>query len=169
MRFKEILTYIDSYNISNKKENNNNNIILDEENKIYEILTKERISKYKEISEAADEKVKKIKIEESSLFLFQNEIKSALCEILKEDLFDDIFNYLYKIYIIPYFEDVKQKLKEGSIPTDKPLVRQKLQFLLAIYFNEIWNMNPNNFDHLFAKIIAESGLNRSESLSNQIL
>ena len=80
MRFKEVLTYIESYNINDQKENNN--IILTDENKIYKILTPDKINKYKGISEAADESVKTIKIEESSFSLFQNEMKNALSKIL---------------------------------------------------------------------------------------
>ena len=55
-------------------------------NNINNLFTEERIKKYKEVSERADENAKKIKIEESSLFLFQNELKTALSDILKEDL-----------------------------------------------------------------------------------
>ena len=158
MRFKEVLTYIESYNINDQKENNN--IILTDENKIYKILTLDKINKYKGISEAADESVKNIKIGESSSFsLFQSGMKNALSKIMKDDLFDDIFKDLYKIYIIPYFNDVIKQLRESSIPPEKPLLRQKFQFLLAVYFNQIWNMNPNNFEHLFSKIIAENDIN----------
>ena len=120
MRFKEILTYIDSYNINNEI---NENRIITEDNKINNIFTTNRINKYNKISEDANESVKKIKIEESSLNLFQNEIKNALCDILKEDLFDDTFYYLYKLYIIPYFDEIKKLLRKGSIPDEKPLIR----------------------------------------------
>ena len=184
MRFKEILTYIESFsNLNNKNENKNENenenkIIILEEDKINDIsninhinnlFTDERIKKYREISESADENVKKIKIEESSLFLFQNELKSALSNILKEDLFDDIFYYLYKLYVVPYFEEFKKIIKQGSIPTEKPLVRQKLQFLLALYFNKIiCNISINDFNLIYSKINAENFQSRTESVSNQI-
>ena len=180
MRFKEILTYIEIFhNLSSKKGNENENenkIILEEDkdkinmiNNINNLFTEERIKKYKEVSERADENAKKIKIEESSLFLFQNELKTALSDILKEDLFDDIFYYLFKLYVTPYFEEFKKILKEGSIPTEKPLVRQKLQFLLAIYFNKIiCDMNANDFNLIYSKINSENEQIRTESMSNQI-
>ena len=182
MRFKEILTYIESFhNLKNQKENENENKIFLEEDKINNIIsinnidninnlfTEEKIKKYKEISEKADENAKKIKIEESSLFLFQNELKTALSDILKEDLFDDIFYYLFKLYVVPYFEEFKKILKEGSIPTEKPLVRQKLQFLLAIYFNKIiCDININDFNLLYSKINSKNEQIRTESVSNQI-
>lgn len=178
MRFKEILTYIESFhNLNNQKEdeNENENKIILEEDKISNIdnlnnlFTEARIKKYKEVSERADENVKKIKIEDSSLFLFQNELKTALSDILKEDLFDDIFYYLYKLYVIPYYEEFKKVLKEGSIPTEKPLVRQKLQFLLAIYFNKIiCDINITDFNLIYSKINSENEQIRTESVSNQI-
>lgn len=148
MRFKEILTYIDSYHINN--EINENQIITDD-NKINSIFTTNRINKYKKISEDANESVGKIK-EESSLNLFQNEIKNALCDILKDDLFDDMFYYLYTLYIVPYFDEIKKLLRKGAIPGEKPLIRQKLQFLLAIYFFKIIKVTINNYYLICPKI-----------------
>ena len=169
MRFKEILTYIESYNINKKDNKIIENKILEEQDKLDIIFTEERIAKYKKVSEAADENVKKIKIEESSLFLFQNEIKTALNDIMKEDLFDDIFYYLYNLYVIKYFDEVKHTLQNGSIPTEKPIVRQKFQFLLALYFNRIIsNMNQNDFNLLYSKINSENGEIRTESMYNPI-
>jgi hypothetical protein len=149
MRFKEILTYIDSYYINNEI---NENRIITEDNKINSIFTTNRINKYNKISEDANESVKKIKIEESSLNLFQNEIKNALCDILKDDLFDDMFYYLYKLYIIPYFDEIKKLLRKGSIPDEKPLIRKKFQFLLAIYLYKILKVTINNFYLICPKI-----------------
>ena len=148
MRFKEILTYIDSYHISN--EINENRIITDD-NKINSIFTTNRINKYKKISEDANESVGKIK-EDSSLNLFQNEIKNALCDILKDDLFDDMFYYLYTLYIVPYFDEIKILLRKGAIPGEKPLIRQKFQFLLAIYIFKIIKVTINNYYLICPKI-----------------
>ena len=103
------------------------------------------------------------------MFLFQNEIKTALNDIMKEDLFDDIFYYLYNLYVIKYFDEVKHTLQNGSIPTEKPIVRQKFQFLLALYFNRIIsNMNQNDFNLLYSKINSENGEIRTESMYNPI-
>ena len=99
--------------------------------------------------------------------MFQNEIKNALNEIMKEDLFDDIFYYLYNLYVVKYFEEIKQILQNGSIPTEKPIIRQKFQFLLALYFTRIiCNMNQNDYNVLYSKIKSENGELRTESLTN---
>ena len=166
MRFKEICTYIDSYSINNNTNNKNENKIITEKNKINNIFDQEKINKYKKISEAADENVKKIKIDNPSLFLFQSEIKNALSDILKEDLFDDIFLTLYKIYVIPYFEEIKTKLKEGSNPKQKPLIRQKFQFLLALYFSQFSNMNMNNYNYLSLTKKKDNSQIRNDSVFN---
>ena len=167
MRFKEIFSYIESYKINNQKESPNR--IINEEDKINDIFTEERFNNYKKVAKAADENVKKIKIEESSLFLFKNEIKIALSDILKEDLFDDIFFYLYELYVLPYFEEINKILKEGSIPTEKPLIRQKFQFLSAIYFNQIIsNMNSNDYNLLYSKLNQENEQINSEQVPNQV-
>ena len=93
MRFKEILTYIDSYDSHNK-----NSISNTKDKKILKIFTQEKIENYRSISDASNENVKKINMANASLSLFQIEMKRALHKILKEDLFDDIFISLYKIY-----------------------------------------------------------------------
>ena len=129
MRFKEILTYIDSYDSHNK-----NSISNTKDEKILKIFTQEKINNYRNISDASNENVN------ASLSLFQIEMKRALHKILKEDLFDDIFISLYKIYIIPFFKEAKNILEKGVHPTEKPLIRQKFQLLLAIYFNKIFRL-----------------------------
>ena len=168
MRFKEIFTYIESYDINDKNENKNK--IITEKNNINDLFNQEKINKYKQISEAANENVKNIKIENPSIFLFQSEIKNALNDILKEDLFDDV---------IPYFEEIKIKLQEGSKLKMKPLIRIKFQFLLALYFSQFSNMNMNNYNYLSnqknknnSQIRCESVFNlydKKNTLANQII
>ena len=94
MSFKEILAYIESCDSTNSNQ---------KEEKILKIFSQEKINNYKKISEDSNENLKKINGTNSSLSLFQIEVKKALNEILKFDLFDDIFIELYKIYIIPFF------------------------------------------------------------------
>ena len=186
MRFKEIITYIESYNIDDKKDDkkddkrddkkddkkedkkDNNNIINIQSDKAINIFTLEKFNKYKKVAEEIDEKVKKIKIE-GSLYLFQNEIRNSLNNVIKEDLFDDIFFYLYNLYISPYFQEIKKILEKGSIPTEKPLIRQKYQFLLALYFNCINYMDMKNYYILKARINKDNELSRNESIAIQIL
>lgn len=164
MRFKEILTYIDSYDSHNK-----NSISNTKDEKILKIFTQEKINNYRNISDASNENVKKINMANASLSLFQIEMKRALHKILKEDLFDDIFISLYKIYIIPFFKEAKNILEKGVHPTEKPLIRQKFQLLLAIYFNKIFNTSTENFDDIFSTINNQNGFIKTYSLSNEII
>ena len=164
MRFKEILTYIDSYDSHNK-----NSISNTKDEKILKIFTQEKINNYRSISDASNENVKKINMANASLSLFQIEMKRALHKILKEDLFDDIFISLYKIYIIPFFKEAKNILEKGVHPTEKPLIRQKFQLLLAIYFNKIFNTSTENFDDIFSTINNQNGFIKTYSLSNEII
>ena len=160
MSFKEILTYIESAdsNIKNQKEE-----------KILKIFSQEKINNYKKISEDSNENLKKIQGTNSSLSLFKIEVKKALYDILKADLFDDVFISLYKIYIIPLFQEIENILKKEAHPLEKPLIRQKFQFLLAINFNNIFKNTTDNFDDLYTNINNKSGILKSETLSNLII
>ena len=160
MSFKEILTYIESAdsNIKNQKEE-----------KILKIFSQEKINNYKKISEDSNENLKKIQGTNSSLSLFKIEVKKALYDILKADLFDDVFISLYKIYIIPLFQEIENILKKGAHPLKKPLIRQKFQFLLAINFNNIFKNTTDNFLDLYTNINNKSGILKSETLSNLII
>ena len=155
MCFKEILTYIDSYHTKAPPQNPSPTT-----EKIIEMFSKDKVDTYKKVSEAANENVKKINMVNASLDLFKTEMKKALNEILKVDLFDDILKNLYKICILPFFKEVKSSLEKGSIPSEKPLIRQKFQLLLAIYFTRIYNYTHDNFDDLYSK------LNMSDNKSN---
>ena len=105
----------------------------------------------------------------ASLSLFQIEVKKALNEILTENLFDDVFISLYKLYIIPFFKEVKNTLKKGANPSEKPLIRQKFQFLLAIYFNMIFNTSGDNYNDLYSNFNTQIGLLKAQTLSNEII
>ena len=80
MRFKEILTYIESYDIYSQSPD-----FAKKNEKILKIFTHEKINAYKKISEASNENVKKINMVNASLSLFQIEVKKALNEILTEN------------------------------------------------------------------------------------
>ena len=176
MRFKEILTYIETYDpsvISNNSQNQKKNLAtqtkppIDE--RIKKIFNKNTIIKYKKVSDESNENVKKINMVNASLDLFKIEMNRALNNILKENLFDDDFNHLYKIYIIPFFKEAKHTLEKSSLPSEKPPIRQKFQFLLAIYFNQIFNTTADNFDDLFMKICGQNGRLKSEIFVNEII
>ena len=160
MSFKEILAYIESCDSTNSNQ---------KEEKILKIFSQEKINNYKKISEDSNENLKKINGTNSSLSLFQIEVKKALNEILKFDLFDDVFIELYKIYIIPFFQEIKNILKKESHPLEKPLIRQKFQFLLAINFNKIFDNTTDNFADLYSNINNKFDISRTETLSNVII
>ena len=164
MRFKEILTYIESYDTHNKTKNP-----INKEDKIYKIFSKEKIDNYRKISDLSNDNVKKINMVNASLSLFKEEMKKALNNILKEDLFDEIFISLYKLYIIPFYEKTKETLETKTNPFHKPLIRQKFQFLLAIYFKRIFNISADNFNNLFSNISSQNGIGKNEILSNEII
>ena len=164
MRFKEILTYIESYDIHSQSQD-----FIKKNEKILKIFSHEKISTYKKISEASNENVKKINMVNASLSLFQIEVKKALNEILKENLFDDVLISLYKIYIIPFFQEVKNTLKKGSHPLEKPPIREKFQFLLAIYFNRIFNTSADSYNDLYSNFYTQTGLPKTQTLSNEII
>ena len=105
----------------------------------------------------------------ASLSLFKEEMKKALNDILKDDLFDDIFISLYKLYIIPFFKQSKETLETKTNPFNKPLIRQKFQFLLAIYFNKIFNTSADNFNNIFSNISTQSGNGKNEIINNEII
>ena len=164
MRFKEILTYIESYDIHSQSQD-----FIKKNEKILKIFSHEKINSYKKISEASNENVKKINMVNASLSLFQIEVKKALNEILKENLFDDVLISLYKIYIIPFFEEVKNTLKKGSHPLEKPPIREKFQFLLAIYFNRIFNTSADSYNDLYSNFYTQTGPPKTQTLSNEII
>ena len=164
MRFKEILTYIESYDIHGKAK-----IPVNKDDKIYKIFSKEKIDNYRKISDLSNDNVKKINMVNASLSLFKEEMKKALNDILKEDLFDDIFISLYKLYIIPFFKQSKETLETKTNPFRKPLIRQKFQFLLAVYFNQIFNTSADNFNNIFSNITTQSGNGKNDIISNEII
>ena len=77
-----------------------------------------------------------------------------------ENLFNDLYDDLYNMYIVPYFENEKKNLEEERDTSSKPALRQKFQLLLALYSNQIFNMDTNNFNLLNTnkKIIKENGI-----------
>jgi len=164
MSFKQILTYIDPGNNQAQLS-----ISIPKDEIILKIFSQEKINTYKKISEASYENFKKINMVNASLSLFKIEVKRALNEILKDNLFDDVFISLYKIYIIPFFKEVKNTLEKGTHPLEKPLIRQKFQFLLAIYFNKSFNTSVDNYNDLYSNINNQLGLIKTETLSNEII
>ena len=101
--------------------------------------------------------------------MFETEMKKALNDILKEELFDDIINNLYKLCILPFFNEIKYNLQKSTIPTEKPLIRQKFQLLLGLYFNKIFNNSGDNFDHLYSKFIDYSNkIDSTKTISTEI-
>ena len=153
--FKQILTYIEPYqgikDIKNEKKekdgkggDNLNNIKIEE---LLKIIQKVNINKYKEVlnqtNDALQKAMNNAKKDAQNSFNLQNNLNQALKELLKDNLFDDLFFYLYNIFIIPFFENINKKLKEGESPQNKSIIRKKFQLLLAIYYYKFFEPKFN--------------------------
>ena len=143
MKFKQILSYIDYY-IDNNNKISDNNIICEEYNKIF---NEDRIKIYKKIEEESYITFQKINQDPQILTdSFNTIVNNGLKNILDINLFNDLFYDLYTIYIVPYFEKEKKTMEEEIGSSNKPILRQKFQFLLALYCNQIFQMDTNNFN-----------------------
>ena len=143
MKFKQILSYIDYY-IDNNNKISDNNIICEEYNKIF---NEDRIKIYKKIEEESYITFQKINQDPQILTdSFNTIVNNGLKNILDINLFNDLFYDLYTIYIVPYFEKEKKTMEEEIGSSNIPILRQKFQFLLALYCNQIFQMDTNNFN-----------------------
>ena len=158
MKFKQILSYINYYTDDNKNGDNNNNIICEKEHKIF---NEDRLNIYKKIEEESYITFQKINQDpQMSMGSFNTVVNDGLKNILDINLFNDLYDDLYNMYIVPYFENEKKNLEEERDTSCKPALRQKFQLLLALYSNQIFNMDTNNFNLLNTnkKIIKENGI-----------
>ena len=64
-------------------------------------------------------------------------------EYLKDNLFDELFFYLYNLHIYPFFEETNKTLKKGESPGNKSELRKKFQLLLALYYFKFFELNFN--------------------------
>jgi len=159
--FKQILAYIEPYKDNNKnkeimkkKENNEN---LDNKDKVidelFNVLKKVNIDKYKQVLEESNAALQNTMIktkkenEQNNNIPYNNNLQynlnKVLKELLKDNLFDDLFFYLYNLYVLPFFESVNQELKRGESTNNKPSIRKKFQLLLALYYFKFFELKFN--------------------------
>ena len=131
---KQISFYIDFDNIENEYEKKV------EMEKYKNIFTKERIDKYKTL-------VKKVNDVFTNAIKKGEDIKNILEGFFEQDLFDNLYSQIYEIYIIPFFEKMKETLKKEYNHDRKPKMIKKLDLLLSKYTMNYFGMNDiNNFN-----------------------
>ena len=109
----------------NKEENKNKKL------NIYEILTSEKISKYKELYDKAQEIIK-------------SENKEPLKDLLKPDLFDNIFDELNKIEINPFLEKFNKEISEYIEAPDESNIKNDMEMLIS--YNCFKNYKMENLE-----------------------
>ena len=131
---KQISFYIDFDNIENEYEKKV------EMEKYKNIFTKERIDKYKTL-------VKKVNDVFTNAIKKGEDIKNILEGFFEQDLFDNLYSQIYEIYIIPFFQKMKETLKKEYNHDRKPKMIKKLDLLLSKYTMNYFGMNDiNNFN-----------------------
>lgn len=134
---KQISFYIDYDNIEKEQLREL------EIEKYKNIFTKEIIENYKTILKNVNN-------------IFKNNINKGkdvydhLKDIFKEDLFDVLYFQIYDLYILPFFEKLKEKLKKEYNYNEKPVVIKKFHLLLSKYTIDYTDMKEiNNFNCFF--------------------
>lgn len=131
---KQISFYIDFDNIENEFEKKV------EMEKYKNIFTKERIDKYKTL-------VKKVNDVFTNAIKKGEDIKNILEGFFEQDLFDNLYSQIYEIYIIPFFQKMKETLNKEYNHDRKPKMIKKLDLLLSKYTMNYFGMNDiNNFN-----------------------
>ena len=131
---KQISFYIDFDNIENEYEKKV------EMEKYKNIFTKERIDKYKTL-------VKKVNDVFTNAIKKGEDIKNILEGFFEQNLFDNLYSQIYEIYIIPFFEKMKETLKKEYNHDRKPKMIKKLDLLLSKYTMNYFGMNDiNNYN-----------------------
>ena len=131
---KQISFYIDFDNIENDIEKKI------EKEKYKSIFTKERIDKYKTL-------VKKVNDVFTNAVKKGEDIKNILEGFFEQELFDNLYKQIYEIYIIPFFQKMKETLNKEYNHDRKPKMIKKLDLLLSKYTMNYFNMNDiNNFN-----------------------
>jgi hypothetical protein len=133
---KQINFYIDFDNIENDK------LKEIEIEKYKDIFTRERIEFYKSI-------LKKVNDIFTKGINGGENINDVLKDVFKEDLFDNLYFHIYNLYILPYFQKLKETLQKEYNYNEKPIVIKKFHLLLSKYTMNYFDMNNiNNFNCL---------------------
>ena len=154
---KQISFYTDFDNIENELEKKI------EMEKYKNIFTKERIERYKIL-------VKKVNDVFTNAVKKGEDIKNILEGFLDQDLFDNLYYQIYEIYILPFFQKLKETLKKEYNHDKKPKIIIKLHLLLPKYTMNYFNMNDiNNFNCLCCNDTSNMDNNNIPNNSNDEL
>ena len=133
---KQISFYIDFNNIKDNGQKKR------EKEKYVDLFTPERIEIYSNTVKKVNEAIKKIKN-------YEEEMNNVLKSIFKIDLFDSLYSQIYELYILPYFQKVKDALNKECRFDQKPELVQKFHLLMARYCANYFDMkNLNNYNYL---------------------
>lgn len=114
---------LDMINKNNKEETQLSNIST--------IINKERLFKYADIYNKANDLIKLKNLD-------------GLKIILKRDLFDDSLIDLNKLYIIPNLNKYKEEFEKISQTNNKSEIRKNIQSLIGYYFMKFYQLNEKN-------------------------
>ena len=133
---KQITFYIDFENIENEKEKEI------EIKKYKDIFTKDKIDNYKTI-------LKKINDIVSDNINNGQDINIILKDAFKDDLFDKLYFQIYDVFILPFFQKLKDILQREYNYNQKPVIIKKYHLLLSKYTMNYLDMKDiNNFNCL---------------------
>ena len=139
MNLKQISFHVDFNNIEEEKEKKI------EIEKYSNIFTKERIDLYENAIKNANEAISQIK----NLQNYEEEMSNALKNIFKTDLFDNLYNDIYELYLVSHFQKVKDILDKEYDFDEKPNIVKKYHLLLSKYCIKYFNMEKiDNFNCL---------------------
>ena len=152
---KEISFYVDFDNIENETKKKR------EMEKYSIVFSPERIELYNNVVNKVNEEIKKIKN-------YQEEMNSVLKDVLKFDLFDNLYYHIYELFIFPYFSNVEKMLNKEYEYDQKPKFIQKFHLLLSKYCVNYFEMNKiDNFNCLCSTSSKET--ENIDTSSNNIL
>jgi hypothetical protein len=133
---KEISFYVDFENIENEAKKKR------EMEKYSNVFNPERIKLYNNVVNKVNEEIKKITN-------YQEEMNNVLKDVLKFDLFDNLYYHIYELFIFPYFTNVKKMLNTEYQYNQKPNIIQQFHLLLSKYCVNYFEMNKiDNFNCL---------------------
>ena len=152
---KQISFYMDFNNIEDDGKKKR------EKEKYLDIFTPESFEIYNNTVKKVNEAIKKIKN-------YDKEMNNVLKNIFKIDLFDNLYLQIYEIYILPYFQKIKDILNIEYRFDQKPDIVKKFHLLMSRYCANYFDMkNLNNFNYLTPiKEDIQENENNNNSLNN---
>ena len=153
---KEISFYVDFDNIENEAKKKR------EMEKYSNIFKPERIELYNNVVNKVNEEIKKITN-------YQEEMNNVLKDILKIDLFDNLYYHIYELFIFPYFTNVKTMLDTEYQYDQKPNIIQKFHLLLSKYCANYFEMNKIDNFNCLCSVTSNETENIDTSSNNMLM